>query len=97
LLIVIGFSFQDKHIKNTIIEAVEQNQGFQVLIINYKTNENGTDNGINTEFMEQFFSDHKKMKTKRGVTIVFDNFEEFTKNYPENESYSNREENEDFE
>jgi NAD-dependent SIR2 family protein deacetylase len=89
LLIVIGFSFQDKHIKNAIIEAVEQNQGFQVLILNYNTD----GNGINTKFMEQFFSDHEKIKIKRGVTIIFDSFEEFTKNYPENESYSTREEN----
>jgi NAD-dependent SIR2 family protein deacetylase len=88
LLIIIGFSFQDKHIKNTIIEAVEQNHGFQVLILNYEPN----GSGINPKFMEQFFSNYQKMKVKRGVTIVFDSFEEFTKNYPENQSYNNNKE-----
>ncbi|MCL1814832.1 MAG: SIR2 family protein [Treponema sp.] len=90
LLIVIGFSFQDKHIKNAMIEAVEQNRGFQLLILNYSPEKNGT----NLEFLEQFFSDIDKFKVKRGVTIIFESFEEFVKNYPENGSYSIREEGE---
>lgn len=39
LLIVIGFGFQDKHIQNVIIEAVAQNPGFHLVIVNYNVNE----------------------------------------------------------
>ena len=38
LLIIIGFGFQDKHIKSVIVEAVEQNPSFQLLIVNYNGN-----------------------------------------------------------
>ena len=42
-LITIGFSFGDKHIVTAIIEALEQNPGFQLMIVNKgidETNEN---------------------------------------------------------
>ncbi len=84
LLIVIGFGFQDKHIQNVIIEAVEQNPSFQLLIVNY--NGNG---GIETKYLESFFRDAGKMEVKRNVNIVFDTFSGFAKNYPENKTYSN--------
>ena len=84
LLVVIGFGFQDKHIQNVIIEAVEQNPSFQLLIVNY----NGS-GGIETNYLESFFRDTTKMEVKRNVNIVFDTFGEFTKNYPENKTYSN--------
>lgn len=35
LLIVIGFSLADKHLKNVILEAVEQNPSFQLVLVNY--------------------------------------------------------------
>jgi hypothetical protein len=82
LLIVIGFGFQDKHIQNAIIEAVEQNSGFQLLIVNY----NGTE-GIETSSLEPFFVDKAKKQVKRNVNIVFDTFGGFTKKYPLNYSY----------
>lgn len=82
LLIIIGFGFQDKHIKNVIVEAVEQNSSFQLLIVNY----NGSD-GISTENMEEFFSDKENFKVKRNVNIVFDKFKDFTEKYPENQTY----------
>lgn len=84
LLIVVGFGFQDKHIQNVIIEAVEQNPSFQLLIVNY----NGT-GGIETRYLESFFRDASKMEVKRNVNIVFDTFGGFTKSYPENKTYSN--------
>ncbi len=84
LLIVIGFGFQDKHIQNVIIEAVEQNPSFQLLIANYNINE-----GIETRYLESFFRDTGEMEVKRNVNIVFDTFGGFAKNYPENKTYSN--------
>lgn len=82
LLIVIGFGFQDKHIQNAIIEAVEQNPSFQLLIVNYNSTE-----GIETSCLKSFFVDEGKKQVKRNVNIVFDTFRGFTKNYPSNNSY----------
>ena len=82
LLIVIGFGFQDKHIQNAIIEAVEQNPSFQLLIVNF----NGTE-GIETSCLKAFFVDEKMKLVKRNVNIVFDTFSGFTKNYPSNNTY----------
>ncbi|GHT18282.1 hypothetical protein FACS189429_4510 [Bacteroidia bacterium] len=86
LLIVIGFGFQDKHIQNVIVEAVEQNPNFQLLIVNY----NGT-GGISTENLDSFFTDKKNMRVKRNVNIVFDTFKSFTDNLPENQTYYSKE------
>jgi NAD-dependent SIR2 family protein deacetylase len=84
LLIIIGFGFQDKHIKNVIVEAVEQNPSFQLLIVNY--NNSGS---ISTNNIEEFFSDTNKdnLKVKRNVNVIFDKFIDFTKKYPENQTY----------
>lgn len=82
LLIVIGFGFQDKHIQNVIIEAVEQNPSFQLLIVNY----NGTE-GIDTSCLKSFFVDEGKKQVKRNVNIIFETFSGFTKNYPSNYTY----------
>lgn len=88
LLIVIGFGFQDKHIQNVIIEAVAQNPGFHLVIVNYNGNEK-----IETTHLEQFFESVEKMEVKRKVTILFDTFSEFTKNCPENKTYIKRDNN----
>ncbi len=82
LLIVIGFGFQDKHIKNVIVEAVEQNPSFQLLIVNY--NGNGS---ISAENLDEFFTDKEDLKVKRNVNIVFEKFKDFTDSYPENQTY----------
>lgn len=88
LLIVIGFGFQDKHIQNVIIEAVAQNPGFHLVIVNYNVNER-----IETTHLEQFYDNVGKMEVKRKVTVLFDTFSEFTKNYPENKTYIKRDNN----
>jgi NAD-dependent SIR2 family protein deacetylase len=88
LLVVIGFGFQDKHIQNVIIETVAQNPGFHLVIVNYNENEK-----IETTHLEQFFDNVGKMEVKRKVTILFDTFSEFTKNYPENKTYIKRDDN----
>ena len=51
LLIVIGFGFGDKHIRNVVLEAVNQNPSFQLLIINY----NGEDRIYKTDSLKDFF------------------------------------------
>ena len=92
LLIVIGFGFQDKHIQNVIIEAVEQNPSFQLVIVNY--NNTGT---IDMQLLAPFFDENESKEIfsktiKQNVTILFDTFGQFTDNYPDNQTYSeNRE------
>lgn len=88
LLIVLGFGFQDKHIQNVIIEAVDQNPSFQLVIVNY--NNTG---GILSNFLEPFFSDLSEMEVKRNVNIVFDTFSSFTKKYPTNQTYLEQQNN----
>jgi hypothetical protein len=84
LLIVLGFGFRDKHIQNVILEAVNQNPSFQLVIVNY--NGNGT---INREELKEYFDGDA---VKRNVSIVFDTFNGFTENLPENKTYSSNEE-----
>lgn len=84
LLIVLGFGFRDKHIQNVILEAVNQNPGFQLVIVNY--NGNGA---INREELKEYFDGDI---VKRNVSIVFDTFKSFTESFPENKTYSSNEE-----
>lgn len=84
LLIVLGFGFRDKHIQNVILEAVNQNPSFQLVIVNY--NGNGT---INREELKEYFDGDM---VKRNVSIIFDTFKGFTENLPENKTYSSNEE-----
>ncbi len=84
LLIVIGFGFKDKHIRNIILEAVEQNPSFQLLIVSYSSLGDG---GINTSALKHFFNDVDNIEVKRGVNIIFDSFANFTKYYPTNNTY----------
>lgn len=80
LLIVIGFGFGDKHIRNVVLEAVNQNPSFQLLILNYG---NITPN----ENIKDFFINKENFVVKRNINIVSGSFKEFTDNYPENKTY----------
>ena len=84
LLIVVGFGFRDKHIQSVILEAVNQNPSFQLVIVNY--NGNGT---INRKELEEYFDGNE---VKRNVSIVFDTFKNFTERFPENKTYSSNDE-----
>lgn len=84
LLIVLGFGFRDKHIQNVILEAVNQNPSFQLVIVNY----NGYET-INREELKEYFDGSE---IKRNVSIVFDTFKNFTENFPENKTYCSNEE-----
>lgn len=84
LLIVIGFGFRDKHIQNVILEAVNQNPSFQLVVVNYNSNER-----IDREELKEYFDGNE---VKRNVSIVFDTFKNFTESFPENKTYSSNEE-----
>lgn len=82
LLIIIGFGFKDKHIQSAILEAVEQNPSFQLVVVDYNGN-----NTINKNNLKDFFEGGDLSKIKRNVTVIFDKFKDFTEKYPENETY----------
>ena len=84
LLIVVGFGFRDKHIQNVILEAVNQNPSFQLVIVNYNSNET-----IDREELKEYFDGNE---VKRNVSIVFDTYKNFTESFPENKTYSSNEE-----
>lgn len=77
-LITVGFSFGDKHIVTAIIEALEQNPSFQLMIINRgidETNEN----------LKPLIEAAKKYSN---ISIVAETFEDFAINYPDLKSYN---------
>lgn len=82
LLVIIGFGFKDKHIQSAILEAVEQNPSFQLVIVDYNGNET-----IDQNNLKDFFNGDTPETVKRNVTIIFDKFKDFTQKYPENETY----------
>ena len=69
---------------HVILEAVNQNPSFQLVIVNY--NAGGT---INREELKEYFDGNV---VKRNVSIVFDTFKGFTESLPENKTYSTNEE-----
>ncbi len=83
LLIIVGFGFKDKHIMSAILEAVEQNPSFQLVIIDYNSKET-----IDKENLSAFFEGNNKGRIKRNVSIIFDKFKSFVEKYPENETYN---------
>lgn len=67
-----------------ILEAVNQNPSFQLVIVYYNSS-----GGIKRDELKDFFGDSNNPKSiKRNVTIIFDSFKDFTNNYPENKTYS---------
>ena len=78
LLICIGFSFSDKHIVTAIIEALEQNPSFQLMVVN---------KGIDKDSVsfKPFFQAAKKYNN---IALVDEEFVDFTKFYPDLKSYN---------
>lgn len=77
-LITIGFSFGDKHIVTAIIEALEQNPSFQLMIINRSIDETN-------ENLKPFIEAAKKYSN---ISIVAEKFEDFAKYYPDLQTYN---------
>jgi NAD-dependent SIR2 family protein deacetylase len=77
LLICIGFSFNDKHIVTAIQEALEQNSGFQLMVVN---------KGIDTT--ESFKWLYKLAINHSNVVLIDELFSDFSLNYPLLKSYS---------
>lgn len=76
LLLVIGFSFSDKHIKAMIMEALNINPSITLVIISpdvYKDN--------------QFSELKDKSVTMKNVILINETFENFAKYYPYSEVY----------
>ncbi|MDM1455790.1 SIR2 family protein [Myroides odoratimimus] len=77
-LVTIGFSFGDKHIVTSIIEALEQNPSFQLMIINRSIDENN-------ENLKPFI---EAAKVYSNISIVAETFEDFANNYPDLQTYN---------
>lgn len=78
LLICIGFSFSDKHIVTAIIEALEQNPGFQLMVVN-------KDIDIKTPAFLPVFEASKR---HNNIVLVDELFEDFANYYPDLKSYN---------
>lgn len=77
LLICIGFSFNDKHIVTAIVEALEQNPGFQLMVVN-----KGIDN-----WSKSFNPIFEAAKIHNNIVLVDEVFEDFARYYPDLKSY----------
>ena len=78
LLICIGFSFNDKHIVTAIVEALEQNPGFQLMVVN-----KGIDN-----WSKSFNPIFEAAKIHNNIVLVDEVFEDFARCYPDLKSYN---------
>lgn len=78
LLICIGFSFSDKHIVTAIIEALEQNPGFQLMVVN---------KDIDTK-SATFISIFEASKKHNNIVLVDELFEDFANHFPDLKSYN---------
>lgn len=70
LLIVIGFSFYDKHISSIIIEALDVNPGLRCVIVT---------KNIETEEIKKL---HIKAETSHNLILIDEEFKDFVINYP---------------
>jgi hypothetical protein len=78
LLICIGFSFNDKHLVTAIIEALEQNPSFQLVVVN-------KDIDNSSEVFKPFFNASKK---HNNIVLVSELFSDFADYYPDLKSYN---------
>jgi hypothetical protein len=78
LLICVGFSFSDKHIITAIVEALEQNPGFQLMVVN-------KDIDTASETFKPIFEASKK---HNNIVLIDELFEDFANNFPDLKSYN---------
>nr|WP_288934827.1 SIR2 family protein [uncultured Allomuricauda sp.] len=77
LLICIGFSFNDKHIVTAIQEALEQNSGFQLLVLN-----KGIDASDGLKWLYDLSLKHSN------IVLIDELFSDFALHYPLLKSYN---------
>lgn len=78
LLICVGFSFSDKHIVTAIVEALEQNPGFQLMVVN-------KDIDSTSDIFKPIFEASKK---HNNIVLIDELFEDFAHNFPDLKSYN---------
>jgi hypothetical protein len=78
LLTCIGYSFNDKHINSAIEEALNQNPGFRLAVI---------DPGINSGNSKMLELKSHAMSSNR-ILMVSETFSDFVDNYPEIQTYN---------
>lgn len=78
LLICIGFSFNDKHLVSAIVEALEQNPSFQLMIVNRSVDEKSLS-------IKPFIDAAKR---HNNIVLVSEVFNDFAENYPDLKSYN---------
>jgi len=77
LLICIGFSFNDKHVVTAIQEALSQNSGFQLMVVN-----KGIDKSENCKWLIDLAMNHSN------IVLIDELFSDFSVNYPLLKSYT---------
>lgn len=82
LLIIIGYSFGDKHINSMITEALELNQSLQLVIVD--------------PFIENFEEMIERANRTSNVMLLRSNFSDLAKNYPFSYAYSEDNIGEDY-
>lgn len=81
LLLCIGFSFNDKHIVTAIQEALEQNPGFQLMVVN-----KGID--LTGKFTKELY---RISQENSSVVLIDELFTDFAKYFPDLKSYNQEE------
>ena len=77
LLIIIEYSFGDKHINSMIFEALELNHSLQLMIVD--------------PFIENFKEIINRTKQSANIMLLRSDFQEFALNYPYSYAYSQEE------
>lgn len=77
LLIVIGFSFYDKHISNIILEALDVNPGLRCMVVT---------KNLDSEYLTPL---HGKAKSLHNLLLIEESFSDFAKYYPYPQTYTN--------
>lgn len=81
ILICVGYSFNDKHINAAIEEALNQNPGFRLAVI-----DPGFDNGNASSSLKEI--KNVALESER-ILMVSETFTDFAKYYPEIQTYAN--------
>lgn len=82
LLICIGFSFADMHIRSIILEAARSNPGFQLMVVLPNIDSSSPDE---SEPLKTLINE---AKTNPNITLISDYFHTFAKNIPYPPNYS---------